>query len=247
MEPLDPGASSPTKKGRVRRPLATFGLVVLPVAGSVFVAPMIANAVGPAEQAIEPAAAASAVSGAGQSPSDETLVQAFIDAGYTFDDAVVLSESWGIGDVFQTKVKAGSFLVDGVTLADSPFADPSADDGYSSDELSIFFRSSGYTYEDAETLAWSWGVGIDEAKAKAGSELKTVGVLPFVDPAPVDVSPVDRDRMDAFFAAGFDYDDAVVLAEHWGLGSPADAKLKAGSLLLADELLPELPGVDNAF
>ena len=38
----------------------------------------------------------------------------------TYVDAVALSRDWGVPDVFQTKVKAGSFLVDGVPLAATP-------------------------------------------------------------------------------------------------------------------------------
>lgn len=243
MGPLEPGNTSSPAQGRTRRPLMAFGLIAVPVAGSVLVGPAIANAVIPAPE-IEPVAA-TAASGTDQHPSDEELVQAYLDEGYTFEDAVVLSERWGIGDVFLTKVKAGSFLVEGVALAGSPFASPAADDGYGSDELSVFFRSSGYTYEDAETLAQGWGLGVDQAKAKAGSELKTVGVIPFVDPR-TGYSFADSERVDAFFTAGYDYDDAVILAEHWGLATPADAKLKAGSLLLADQPVPEPPGVDNA-
>ena len=188
MKPLEPGANGPTRKGS-RRPLAAFGLIALPVAGSVLMASAIANASGPAEPTIV-RTAVTAGSSADQDLSDEDLVQTYIDSGYSFDDALVLSERWGIGDVYQTKVKAGSYLTNGDALADSPLADVAAADGYSSDELAAFFRGSGYSYEDAEVLARTWRVSVDEAKILAGIELKTVGVLPLVDPTTTGVDNV---------------------------------------------------------
>lgn len=185
MESLEPGATGPARKSGHRLPLAAFGLIALPVAGSVLMAPAVAGAADPAEPAIV-RTAVTAGSGADQDLTDDDLVQTYIDSGYSFDDALVLSERWGIGDVYQTKVKGGSYLMNGDALADSPLADVAAADGYSSDELATFFRSSGYSYEDAEVLAQTWGVSVDEAKVLAGIELKTVGALPLVDPAGVD-------------------------------------------------------------
>jgi hypothetical protein len=182
MESLEPAVNRPTRKGSRRR-AAAFGLIALPVAGSVLMAPAIACAA-------EPAIVRTAVttgSGADQDLTDEDLVQTYIDSGYSFDDALVLSERWGIGDVYETKVKAGSYLMNGDTLADSPLADVAAADGYSSDELAALFRDSGYSYEDAQVLAQTWDVTADEAKVLAGIELKTVGALPLVDPATADV------------------------------------------------------------
>lgn len=253
MDPLEPGVNGPTgqppRPGRSRRPLVAFGLIALPVAGSVLLGPTIAHAAAPAGSAFEEAAG-SAGSGAVpvEDPAEAAALRAFFDGGYTYDDAVVLSEAWGAPDPFRAKVKAGSFLADGVKLAASPFADPGADDGHSPEGLAAYFLGSGYTFEDAQVLARHWGVGIGEAKARAGSELKTVGVLPFVDvarPAAATPTPQDTARFDAFFEAGYDYDDSVLLARHWGFGSDgfAEAKLKAGGLLLDHQQLPGVPGV----
>jgi hypothetical protein len=214
--------------------VAAFGLIALPVAGTMLLGPTIANAAG-----------AAAVPG--RDPA-EAAVQAFVDAGYTSDDADVLSESWGTPSPYRAKVKAGSFLVDGVKLAATPLADPAADDGLGPYQLTAYFFRAGYTYEHGQVLARHWGVDTAEAKARAGSELRTVGVLPFVDPVPVVTEATtaqDEDRFDAFFEAGYDYDDSVLLARHWGFGSEgfAEAKLKAGGLLLDDQPLPEVPGV----
>jgi hypothetical protein len=184
MDPRGPEADGPMEKkpasgpSRFRRPSMAFGLIGLPVAGSVLMAPAVADAAVPA---IEPVAAHAAFgAGAAQDP-DGAARQAYADAGYSYEDAVALSRSWGVPDVSQTKVKAGSFLVDGVPLAATPYANPSAADGLSDTQLAQLFVDTGYTAEDAVKLAGNWGVDAGLAKVKAGRELKTVGVLPFVD------------------------------------------------------------------
>ncbi len=46
--------------------------------------------------------------------------------------------------------------------------------------------------------------------------------------------------VDAFFAAGHDYDDAVALAAVWNV-DPFEAKVTAGQRILAGETLPVAP------
>lgn len=63
-------------------------------------------------------------------------------------------------------------------------------------------------------------------------------------PAPVTSSAhVDPDlkRTDAYFEAGYGWDEAVRLARLWRLKDPADAKIEAGRRLLAGEQLPLRP------
>jgi hypothetical protein len=167
-------------QGRSRRPSVAFGLIGLPVAGSVLMAPAVANAAAPS---IEPVAAYVAFGADAAQVPDATAAQAYADAGYTYEDAVALSQDWGVPDVFKTKVKAGSFLVEGTPLAATPYANPSAADGLSDTQLAQLFVDTGYTADDAAVLAQNWGVDPALAKVKAGRELKTVGVLPFVDAA----------------------------------------------------------------
>ena len=185
MDPRDPAAAhGPMEKkpssGRSRflRPSVASGLIGLPVVGSVLMAPAVADAAVPA---IEPVATHVAFGAGAAQDRVGAAMQAYADAGYSFDDAVALSRDWGVPDVFQTKVKAGSFLVEGTPLAAAPNADPSAADGLSDDQLAQLFLDSGYTVDAALVLAQHWGVDPGLAKVKAGRELKTVGVLPFVD------------------------------------------------------------------
>jgi hypothetical protein len=212
------------------------------VVGSAFVLPAIANAA-PAAPIPTRAATVLPATDRPAPTADDTFVQAYLDAGYSFDDAVALAQRWGTDqDVFQVKVKAGRFLKDGIPLKAGPLADPTAADGYTEEQLVELFLNSGYDLQDAQLLADKWGIGVGAAKARAGRELKTVGVLPFVDPSAFG-SSAEEAAFGAFFDAGLDYDDAVALARFWGLPQPADAKVKAGTLLGRGEALPAVPGV----
>lgn len=246
---------------RSRGALVALGLLGLPVAGSVFIAgpatasaadrapapPVTAEVLDPVLWAAAPVfvdGAPTVVPAGDDHLSEDAALEVYIASGYTWDDAMVLSESWGVGDVFRTKVKAGDLLAAGVPLTESPFADPAAADGLTPDDLVDVFLAFGYTAADAAVLAQAWGVDVGEAKVRAGSELKTVGVLPFVDLAPTGyVGDGNDPRFDAFFAAGYEWDDAVLLAEFWGSETPVDAKLKVGDLLIAGSPIPAEPGV----
>jgi hypothetical protein len=230
---------------RRRRGAAAFGLVALPIVGSAFVLPAAASA----DQAPVPAPAAF-VGPATDHPTtdpDQAAVEAYLAAGYSFDDALALAAIWGLEpDPFQVKVEAGSILADGQPLKGSVLSDVTADDGVADSQLVDLFFALGYTGADAEVLAEQWGLDPFEAEVAAGRELKVVGVLPFVDAPPAGApAPADDSAVAAFFDAGHDYDDAVALAEHWGLAEPYEAKLAAGRLLQSGEALPALPGVGD--
>jgi hypothetical protein len=232
------------RRARSRRGAVALGLVALPVVGSAFVLPAIANA----QAATAGVSAAELAPAAASTPGTvpvEVALQAYFDAGYTFDDAVAIAQLWDTGqDAFQLKVEAGGFLAAGTPLSASPLADPTADDGFSPEQLVDVFFGFGYSTADAAALAERWGVDLHQAKVVAGSELKTVGALPFVDVVPSSGAPDDA-ALGAYFDAGYDYDDAVLLAQHWGLGTPYDAKLKAGRLLGGGQPLPSVDGVAN--
>jgi hypothetical protein len=253
MSPVDPPTRSlptvqdaPGAGRRRRRTAVTLGLVALPVLGSAFVLPAIANAQPGTPVPTRTAVLLPGTDRPATTPTaDDTFVQAYLDAGYSFDDAVVLAQLWGTDqDTYRVKVKAGRFLHRGIPLKASPLADPTGADGYSDEHLVDLFLDSGYDLEDARLLADKWDIGIGEAKARAGRELKTVGVLPFVDPSAF-ASSAEEAAFAAFFDAGLDYDDAVALAKFWGLGEPADAKVKAGNLVRAGQPLPAVPGVSG--
>jgi hypothetical protein len=240
-------APNPGPARRNRRRAVAAGLIALPVVGSAFVLPAIANA--EAAATASSAAPAAFVRSATDRPAttdpDEAAVLAYLDAGYTYQDSLALAAVWGLdADPFAVKVKAGSFLKVGVPLKAAPLSDPAAADGASDEHLVDLFFAIGYSGEDAQVLAEQWGLSLGEAKIAAGRELKVVGVLPFVDVVDA-AAPGDDAAVAAFFDSGYDYDDAVALAAHWGLGQPYEAKLKAGGLLRSGESLPAVDGVGD--
>ncbi len=89
-------------------------------------------------------------------------------------------------------------------------------------DLDRFF-SSGYTYCDAKLIGDLWGIGVDQAKAQIGMKIRTGigGNIPRV----LRLSRQDGNSC-AWEDTGLAYDDAVQLADLWGLDDPYKAKLK---------------------
>lgn len=178
----------------------------------------------------------------GVSAEDQAAVEAFFAAGYGYDDAVLLAGLQGLPDSFAAKIEAGRVLVGGTALADSPLADPTLDDGLSDEYLAQVAVSWGYAPDDIDVLAQAWGVDAAEAAVRAGRELKTVGVLPFVDLPTGEVA--ESEAAAAFFDAGYSYTDAGVLAQRWGLPDPYGAKVEAGGYLRDGTALAASPLAD---
>jgi hypothetical protein len=125
----------------------------------------------------------------------------------------------------------------------------------SKDELERYWSAyfdAGYDYEDAEKLAVLWQTKAEPGriKAEAGKRLLAGETLPFpATPNPADpVRPSDpqaeRER-EAYFAAGYGWDEAVQLARIWKLADPGDAKAMGGKKLLAGEKLPVKPSAQG--
>ncbi|BAL90991.1 hypothetical protein AMIS_57710 [Actinoplanes missouriensis 431] len=112
------------------------------------------------------------------------------------------------------------------------------------------FFNAGYSYNEAVELAKLWKMSpenIGAVKAEAGRRLLAGETLPVEAKPDPDVTeaptpdPETTKRLDAYFAAGYDWDDAEQLAKLWKLGDPYDAKVEAGKRLLAGK---KLPGVE---
>lgn len=92
------------------------------------------------------------------------------------------------------------------------------------------------------------GLALVGGSALAASPAPAPAAEPAPAPAPVRASdasdPVTAlaPELDAFFAAGYTYDDAVALAARWGSADSFEAKASAGRELLAGEALPLAPG-----
>jgi hypothetical protein len=113
------------------------------------------------------------------------------------------------------------------------------------------YFKAGYDYEDAQKLAKLWSMSdVGQAKAEAGDRLLRGQPLPFAatpdDPASEEpVDPLAQARYQAFFDAGYAWDDAEKLAKLWKLSDPSDAKIEGGKRLLDGEKLPIKPKPAN--
>ncbi|MBB2901169.1 hypothetical protein FHR75_001957 [Kineococcus radiotolerans] len=125
------------------------------------------------------------------------------------------------------------------------FIDEPVDPDQASREV---FFDAGYTYDDAVVLGKQWAQDSWEAKVTGGEKLAAGETLP-IEPgssAPAPTVPVselpteESTAVDAFFAAGYTYDDAVALGGIWHV-SPWEAKVTGGRDLLAGETLPVAP------
>lgn len=209
----------------------------------------------PALQAAAPAATPSAAPTIDPSATltEEQIAQgfdAYFAGGFGYDNSVELAELWNLGrDNFaQAKAIGGLKLLNGETLPVTPIpntdgpAGEDPDDPETAKSLEAFF-AGGYGWDDAERLAELWNLADPvEAKAKAGKKLLAGEELPIPEPSKGG-SSADRaaGAVRLFFAAGYDYDDAVKLAKLWKLESAYDAKVAGGERLLDGEKLPIEP------
>ena len=134
-------------------------------------------------------------------------------------------------------------------LVAEPVAEPAS--GVVDDQTArTAFFAAGYDYDDAVELAATWKPGDPfDVKALAGRALLAGEALPIapgsadpvpVEPVPGPIAEAESAALDAYFGAGYDYDDAVELGEVWNVGF-FEAKVSAGEKLLAGEVLPVLP------
>jgi hypothetical protein len=184
---------------------------------------------------------------AASSAADTADVNAFFDAGYTYDDAVTLSKLWKTSDAYQTKIDAGRKLLAGQPLPMAPHATPTSSPAgsASSADLDAYF-AAGYTYDDAVQLAKIWNMPINDPasiKAEAGRRLlagQTLPIQPSATPAS-SASATETADLNAYFSAGYTYNDAVTLSNLWKTSDTYQTKIDAGRKLLAGQTLPIAP------
>lgn len=131
---------------------------------------------------------------------------------------------------------------------------PSVASSLSQAELSkdwAAYFASGYGYDDAVKLAKLWhlnGNDIGSVKAEAGRRLLAGETLPLkpgleisTGQGTIRIDPKEQAEVAKYFAAGYNYNDAVKLARLWKLSDPYQAKVLGGKKLLAGETLPIRP------
>lgn len=175
---------------------------------------------------------------------NEQAWAAYFKAGYDYDDAVRLAKLWKSKDDIGTiKAEAGRKLLAGETLPFKPTPDAPVPDEpinpKTQKQLDAYFKA-GYNYDDAVKLAKLWKLADPyEAKIEGGKRLLADKKLP-VKPSGLEEAK-ESARVSKFFAAGYDYDDAVKLAKLWKLADPYSAKIEGGKRLLAGDTLPFKP------
>ncbi|MEM8923904.1 MAG: hypothetical protein AAGD35_10420 [Actinomycetota bacterium] len=204
---------------------------------------------------------------AGDNPSEETptegptadeiaAYEAYWNAGYTFNQLRYLADLWDV-EQLDAKAKAGAYILNGeagiVDGALEGFNGPR----YSTEEAYAAFWDAGYRYEELRYLAEYWDLGEFKAKAKAGKKVlndkrgEVDAILADADiPAPAPApdpgvwEPTESDiaAFEAYWDAGYTYEQLVALADIWGL-SEFDAKVKAGTYVLNGNTTP----IDNAI
>jgi hypothetical protein len=249
-EPLAPDADAVLIKSqqiaaRMRRRqwvLRTTGTVAVTagvVAGAVAVPGLLGSS------SHESAVVQPAAGGPAGHTQDEELA-AYFAAGYGYADAERLARLWQIADPTAAKAEAGGRLLDGETL---PFK-PSGPDAQGistitaadrkNAALAQSFYDEGYTYEDAVALAKLWhSDDAYQAKVDAGRRLQHGKTLP-IEPGSTPASAEAR-ALNAYWAAGYDADDAVELGKLWHETDTSQVKVEAGKMLERGETLPIAP------
>ncbi len=149
-----------------------------------------------------------------------------------------------------TLLAAAPHNATGVTIVGAPgVPSPSPSGTPSQSELDhewdAYFHA-GYGYDDAVKLAQLWNMNTDDigaVKAEAGRRLLAGETLP-IQPGPESMPSSEPDvsaNLNAFFAAGYTYEDAVKLAAIWHTEDPYHAKVEGGRRLRAGETLPIQP------
>jgi hypothetical protein len=192
----------------------------------------------------------------------------FFAAGYDSTDAVTLSQRWHETDLSHVKTQAGQDLLDGRTLPIKPSGESLTQAEGSStaqkliltksearkqalasstgstvvvptkqDEALQAYFAAGYDYDDAVTLSNMWhDSNVFQVKTDAGQKLLDGGSLPI--PPSGTPEPAAEKAQDAFFNAGYTYDDAVSLAKIWHETDTSRVKAEAGQKLLDGQKLP---------
>ncbi|HVW80479.1 MAG TPA: hypothetical protein VHB69_06025 [Mycobacteriales bacterium] len=179
-------------------------------------------------------------SGTPATPQD-LAEQAFFNAGYDYQDAQQLAQLWHETDIAQVKAEAGQKLENGQQLPIQP-SGTSVTAGSADDAAVNAFFGAGYTYDDAVQLSQTWHTADPyHAKIEGGQKLEAGQTLPIPPSGTPSAAYTDQKARDAFFAAGYDYNDAVRLGRIWHQSDTDQIKAEAGQKLENGQTLPIQP------
>ncbi len=172
--------------------------------------------------------------------SSQAAIDAFFASQYSYDDAALLADFWGVATPWDAKLKIGGWLMQGndaVVAQALNNARNSVSGRTTQDDLRFDAFYKNFTYDDAVLLAEFWGKASPwDAKLKMGgmvlngdeilvrqalNSLKSSSGLAH-----------EHERQFQAYLQKYNYNDAQLLANFWGKPSPWEAKLKIGRLLL---------------
>jgi hypothetical protein len=181
--------------------------------------------------------------------NEQQELNAYFGDGYDYNNAMALATLWHETDIEKVKADAGLKLLQGATLPVTPNGTPETPQEKAQDA----FFAAGYGYDDAVTLAGLWHeTDLTQVKAEAGQKLLDGESLPIAVPSPSptpvastptapEVSTAQEQELAAYFAAGYDYNDAIQLGTLWHQSDLLQIKTDAGQKLLAGQALPIPP------
>jgi hypothetical protein len=178
--------------------------------------------------------------------TEQLELAAYFADGYDYDNAVQLSQLWHKTDISQVKADAGLMLLQGAMLPVMPSGTPETPQ----EKAQGAFFAAGYDYNDAVTLGNLWHeTDIVQVKADAGQKLLDGQTLPIAPSTPIapsgSMAPTPQSSADqalsAYFAAGYNYNDAVTLGTLWHETDLGQIKAEAGQKLLDRQALPIAP------
>ncbi|MCB1178945.1 MAG: hypothetical protein KDK36_15275 [Leptospiraceae bacterium] len=163
---------------------------------------------------------------------EDRQFRAYSNSKYNYEDAEVLAEFWGLPDPWDAKLKIGSLILRGKDSNLKNIVSKNRKKKKNDQESQInAFSSSKYNYDDAEQLSYFWGLSSPwDAKLKIGSLILSKNET-VIERALTEKKDHDR-QFETYSNSKFSYDDAVLLAEFWGLSDPWDAKLKIGKNII---------------
>ena len=179
-------------------------------------------------------------------PSPGTFTRRIVVAGVVSSTlAVVGTGAAAAADPYSDVARTVETAVQAVGIDWSPM--PA---GYTREQHDAFW-DAGYTVGDLDALVDLWDADAIETKARAGQMLLDGEPVPVPAgahsdgstdaTAPTVPSTSTRAQYDAYFAAGYDYEDAEALAALWSTDTD-ETKTRAGQMLLDGETPPIAPG-----
>jgi hypothetical protein len=178
-------------------------------------------------------------------------MQSYFKSDYNYNDAEMVGQLWNMPTteakaLIGQKLNNGQFKALDNLVTEATIAAKNAEmnaPGMGDWSGTQAFYKAGYTYNDAQDLANSWGMSVADAKNFAGEKLlRGDGSLLedyWLNPKNMDI-PARPAGMDdwtgtqAYFKSDYNYDDAALIAGFWNM-PVTDAKSLIGDKLLAGQ------------